>query len=73
MEMHSLVFRELLPICLDHTLAFRIVGNSSLEAAVHTGDLYNDALMFDAKPWKENLAPITDRRHERCRGWHWAG
>jgi hypothetical protein len=49
------------------------VGNSSLEAAVHTGDLYNDALMFDAKPWKENLDPITDRRHERCRGWHWTG
>jgi hypothetical protein len=29
--------------------------------------------MLDAKPWKKNLDPITDRRHKRRRGWRWTG
>jgi hypothetical protein len=49
------------------------MGNSGLKATIHMRDIYNDALMLDGKPWKENLDPITDRRHERGRDWRWMG
>jgi hypothetical protein len=65
-ETHSLAFGKIQPIRLDYALALHVVGDSGLEPAVHTFDLYDDALVLYGKPWQKNLDPIAYRRHKRC-------